>query len=65
MAMWLCTLLLVGPWSSLGLVPNYVVLVPSNEGGGPSSHARSSYMGPKDWLRKLVVMTLNIKQIFN
>jgi hypothetical protein len=34
-AMWLCALLLVGLWSSLGLVPNYVVLVLGNEGGGP------------------------------
>ena len=32
-AMWLCTLLLVGLWSSLGLVPNYVVLILGKEGG--------------------------------
>ena len=34
-AMWLCTQLLVGLRSSLGLVPNYVVLVLGNEGEGP------------------------------
>jgi hypothetical protein len=40
--MWLSAPLLVGPWSSLDLVPNYVVLVVGNlvlvvgnEGGGP------------------------------
>ena len=34
-AMWLCAPLLVGLSSSLGPVPNYVVLVLGNEGGGP------------------------------
>ena len=29
-AMWLCAPLLVGLWSSLGLVPDYVVLVLGN-----------------------------------
>ena len=33
-AMWLCAPLLVGLCSSLVLVPNYVVLVLGNEGGG-------------------------------
>ena len=32
-ATWLCAPLLVGLWSSLGLVPNYVVLVLGSEGG--------------------------------
>ena len=41
-AMWLCTSLPIGLWSSLDLVPNYVtlvlghlMLVLSNEGGSP------------------------------
>ena len=34
-AMWLCVPLLLGLCCSLGLVPNYVVLVVGNEGGGP------------------------------
>jgi hypothetical protein len=34
-AMWLCTPLLVGLSSSLGLVSSYVVLVLGNEGGSP------------------------------
>ena len=63
--MWLCTLLLVGLWSSLGLVPNYVVLVLGNEGGGPhhiqGCHTWGLYIG----LRKLVVLTLNFHQISN
>ena len=35
MAMWLYVPFLLGLWCSLGLVPNYVVLVLGNEGGGP------------------------------
>ena len=62
-AMWFCALLLVGLWSSLGLVPNYVVLILGNEGGSPhhikGRHTRSLYIG----LRKLVVLTFNIPQI--
>jgi hypothetical protein len=64
-AMWLCTPFLVGLLSRLGLVPNYVVLVLGNEGGGPhhiqGRHTRGLYIG----LRKLVVLTLNIHQISN
>jgi hypothetical protein len=56
-AMWLCTLLLVGP--------NYVVLVISNEGWVPhhmqGHHTWDLWIG----LRKLVVLTLNIHQIFS
>ena len=52
----------LGLWSSLGLVPNYVVLVWSNEGGGPhhtqGRHTRGLGIG----LRKVVVLTLNIHQ---
>ena len=33
--MWLYALLLVGLWPSLGLAPNYVVLVLGNKGGVP------------------------------
>jgi hypothetical protein len=64
-AMWLCVTLLLGLWCSLGLVPNYVVLVMGNEGGSPhhmqGRHTHSLWIG----LRKLVVLTLNIHQIFN
>ena len=49
---------------TLDVVPNYVVLVLGNEsGGGPhmqGRHTRSLWTG----LRKLVVLTLNIHQIF-
>ena len=52
----------VGLWSSLGLVPDYVVLVLGTEGGGPQHmqghHTRDLGIG----LRKLVVLTLNIHQ---
>ena len=34
-AMWLCALLPVDLWSSLGVVPNYVLLILGNDGGGP------------------------------
>ena len=51
-ATWLCAPLLVGLWSNLGLVPNYVVLVLGNEGVGLSSHARLSYTGPMDWFKE-------------
>ena len=69
-AMWLCLPLLLGLWCSLGLVPNYVVLgtlvfILGNEGGGPhhmqGGHTQSLWIG----LWKLVVLTLNIHQIFN
>jgi hypothetical protein len=50
---------------SLGLVPNYVVLVLGNESGGPhhmqGRQTQSLWIG----LRKLMVLTLNIHQIFN
>jgi hypothetical protein len=56
-AMWLCIVLLLGLWCSLGLVPNYVVLVPGKESGGPhhmqGCHTRGLWIG----LRKLVVLT--------
>ena len=41
-AVWLCVSLLLGLWCSLGLVPNYVVLVLDNEGGGPG-HMQGSH----------------------
>ena len=60
-----CAPLLVGLWSSLGLVSNYVVLVLGNGGGGPhhmqGHHTLDVWIG----LRKLVVLTLNIHQIFS
>jgi hypothetical protein len=64
--MWLCAPFLVGLHSSLGLVPNYVVLVLGNEGGGPHyaqgcHHTHGLGIG----LRNLVVLILNIHQIFN
>jgi hypothetical protein len=62
-AMWLCALLLVRLRSSLGLAPNYVMLVIGNKGGSPhhiqARHTRGLYIG----LRKLVVLTFNIHQI--
>ena len=52
---WLCVSLLLGLWCSLGLVPNYVVLVLGNECGDPhhmqGCHTRGLWIG----LRKLVV----------
>jgi hypothetical protein len=42
-AMWLCAPLLVGLCSSLGLVPNHVVLVLGNEGGGPHMQGRHTW----------------------
>jgi hypothetical protein len=51
--------------SSLGLILNYVVWVLGNKGGGPDHmqgcHALDMYIGS----RKLVVLTLNVHQIFN
>ena len=62
-AMWLCTSLLVGLWSSLGLETKYVVLVLGSEGGGlhhiQGRHTRGLYIA----LRKLVVLTLSINKI--
>jgi hypothetical protein len=55
----------VGLWSSLGLVPNYVVLVLSIEGGGPQHMQGRHIRGLGIGLRKLVVLTLNTHQIFN
>ena len=46
-AMWLCAPLLVGLWSSLGLVSNYDVWVVGNESGGP--HHRHM---PMDWFKE-------------
>ena len=46
-AMWLCAPLLVGLWSSLGLVSNYDVWVVGNESGGP--HHRQM---PMDWFKE-------------
>jgi hypothetical protein len=50
---------------ALGLLPNCVVLVLGNEDGGPhlmqGCYTRDLWIG----LRKLVVLTLNIHQIFN
>ena len=60
MAMWLCAPLLLGLRSSLGLVPNYVVLVLGNEGGGPHHMQGSHTQMPMDWLKKLGLLILNI-----
>ena len=64
-AVWLCIPLLLGLWCSLGLVPDYVVLVLGIEGGVPhhmqGCHTRNLWIG----LTKLVVLTLNIHKIFN
>ena len=51
-ATWLCATLVVELWSSLGLVPNYVVSVLGNEGGGSLSYARLSYTGPRDQIKE-------------
>ena len=40
-----CNAVYIGLSCSLGLVPNYVVLVLGNESGGPH-HSRSSNTGP-------------------
>ena len=55
----------IGLSSSLGLVPNYVVLVLGNAGWG--SHHMQGHHTRDLWinLRKLVVLTLFIHQIFN
>ena len=59
-AVWLCVPLLLGLWCSLDLVPNYVMLVPGNEGGGPhhmqGCHTQDLWIG----FKKLVVLTSNI-----
>ena len=64
-AVWLCVALLLKFKCSLCLVLNYIVLVLGNEGGGPHHmrgfHTRGLWIG----LRKLVILTLNIHQIFN
>ena len=52
-AMWLCTLLLVGLSSSLGLIPNYVVLALGNEGVGPHHMQCRHTQGQRFGLRKL------------
>ena len=50
---------------ALDLLPNFSVMVLGNEGGGPhhmqGCYTRGLWIG----LRKLVVLTLNIHQIFN
>ena len=51
-AVWLCVSLLLGLSCSFGLVPNYVVLVLNNEGGGSSSFARLPYTGPIEWFKE-------------
>ena len=65
-AMWPCALLRVGLRSSLGLVTNYVVLVLRNGGGDPH-HMQGRHHTWRLWfgLRKPVVLTLSIQQIFN
>lgn len=52
-AMWLCASLLVGLWSSLGLVPIYVVWVLGNEGwgGGSSTYVGLSYTWLRNWFK--------------
>ena len=60
-----CALLLVGLWSSLGLVPNYVVLILGNEGGGPHHIQGHHTWDLRNNIRKLVVLTCNIHHIFN
>ena len=47
------------------IIPNYVILVLGNEGGGPH-HMQGRYThGLGIGLRKLVVLTLSIHQVFN
>ena len=61
---WPCGFCTMTSWAliyySLGLVPNYVVLVIGNEGGDPrhmqGCHAHGLWVG----LRKLVLLTLDI-----
>ena len=64
-AIWLCAPLLVGLCSSLGLVPNHVVLVPSNEGEGHHHMQGCHTHALKIVLRKLVILNLKIHQLFN
>jgi hypothetical protein len=49
----------------VGLVPNYVVLVLGNEGGGGSSYASLSYTGPRDWLKEARRFDFEYSSIFN
>ena len=51
-AMWLCTLLLVGLSSSLGLIPNYVVLALGNDGVGPHHMQGRHTHRPKVWFKE-------------
>ena len=50
---------------SLGLVPTYVLLVLGNEGGGAHHMQGRHTHGRGIYIRKLVVLTLNIHQIFH
>ena len=59
MAMWLHATLLVGLWSSLDLVPNYVMLVIGNESGGPHHMEGYHAKGLGITLRKLMVFFLD------
>ena len=54
-AVWLCVPLLLGLRCSQGLVPNYVVLVLGNDGGGPHHMQGCHTHGLCIGLRKLVV----------
>ena len=61
---WSCGFAFITTWA-LGLVPNYVVLVLGNEGGG-SHHMQGCHAwGLWVSLRKLVVLILNIHKIFS
>ena len=51
-AVWLCVPLLLGLWCNLGLVPNYVVLVLGNEGGGPYHMQGCITRGHMDWFKE-------------
>ena len=65
LVVWLCVPLLLGLSCSLGLVPNYVVLVLGNEGQGYSSYARLPYSGPMDWFKEASSFDFEYHQIFN
>ena len=63
--MWLCAPLLVGLSSSLGLVPNYVVLVLGNEVVDPHHMQGHRTHDLGIGLRKHYVLTLIIYPTFN
>ena len=58
-----CNAMYIGLSCSLGLVPNYVVLVLGNESGGP--HHIQDRQTRDLYISLIMVLTLNIHQISN